>query len=94
MSEDRFLLLEGSDDEDFFILIYNLLRNNEARISAEKLDLLKNIIIDTAERIQGELGNRAKIEKICDLVAQEPSNVNNRVLGFVDREFREFEYSN
>lgn len=94
MSEDRFLLLEGSDDEDFFILIYNLLRNNKDRISAEKLDLLKNIIIDTAERIQGELGNRAKIEKICDLVAQEPSNVNNRVLGFVDREFREFEYSN
>ncbi len=58
------------------------------------LYLLKKIIIDTAERIQGELGNRAKIEKICDLVAQEPPDVNNRVLGFVDREFREFECSN
>ena len=74
----------------FFTIICNLLKQNEAQISAEKLYLLKNIIIDTAERIQGELGNRAKIEKICDLVAQEPPDVNNRVLGFVDREFREF----
>lgn len=94
MSEDRFLLLEGSDDEDLFILICNLLRKNEAQISAEKIDLLKNISIETSERIKGELGNRAKVEKICELVAQEPFNVNNRVLGFVDREFREFEYSN
>jgi hypothetical protein len=93
MSENRFLLLEGSDDEKFFILIRNYLRKNEAQISAEKLDSLKSVVIETAERIQGELGNRAKIEKICELVAQEPSNVNNRVLGFVDREFREFEYS-
>lgn len=94
MSNDRFLLLEGADDEDFFTIICNLLKKNEAQISAEKLYLLKNIIIDTAERIEGELGNRAKIEKICDLVAQEPPDVNNRVLGFVDREFREFEWSN
>jgi len=94
MSNDRFLLLEGADDEKFFTIICNLLKQNEAQISAEKLYLLKNIIIDTAERIQGELGNRAKIEKICDLVAQEPPDVNNRVLGFVDREFREFEWSN
>ena len=94
MSNDRFLLLEGADDEEFFTIICNLLKQNEAQISAEKLYLLKKIIIDTAERIQGELGNRAKIEKICDLVAQEPPDVNNRVLGFVDREFREFEWSN
>jgi hypothetical protein len=93
MSEDRFLLLEGSDDEDFFILIRNYLRKNDAQISVERLDLFKSIVIETAERIEGELGNRAKIEKICELVAQEPSNINNRVLGFVDREFREFEYS-
>lgn len=92
MSQDRFLLLEGSDDEEFFILVRNVLRKNESKISEEKIDLLKSIIIDTAERIKGELGNRAKIEKICDLVAQESSNVNNRILGFVDREFREFEY--
>ncbi|MGB5772268.1 MAG: DUF4435 domain-containing protein [Crocosphaera sp.] len=94
MSEDRFLLLEGSDDEAFFILVCNFLRSNKAQISSEKLALLKDIIIDTAERIEGELGNRAKIEEICNLIAQEPSNVKNRVLGFVDREFRYFEYIN
>ena len=94
MSEYKFLLLEGSDDENFFILIRNHLTKNAATISAEKLDVLKNIIIDTAERIRGKLGNRAKIEKICDLVAKEAPNIKNRVLGFVDREFREFEYSN
>jgi hypothetical protein len=94
MSDKSFLLLEGSDDEDFFIIVYNFLRNNKTQISPEKLELLKNIIIDTAESIKGELGNRAKIEKICELVAQETSNINRRVLGFVDREFREFEYSN
>ncbi len=93
-SKSRFLLVEGSEDEAFFTLIYNFLRSNKAQIPAEKLDLLKNIIIDTAEGIKGELGNRAKIEKICELVAQESSNVSNRVLGFVDREFREFEYNN
>lgn len=94
MSEDVFLLLEGSDDENFFILICNHLIKNAATISAEKLNLLKSIVIETAEQIKGELGNRAKIEKICDLVAREAPNIKNRVLGFVDREFREFEYSN
>ncbi len=93
-SKNRFLLVEGSDDEAFFTLIYNFLRSNKAQTPAENLNLLKNIIIDTAEGIKGELGNRAKIEKICELVAQESSNVSNRVLGFVDREFREFEYNN
>ncbi|MEG3439965.1 DUF4435 domain-containing protein [Pannus brasiliensis CCIBt3594] len=94
MSEDRFLLLEGSDDQDFFTLICNYLKKNGAQISAEKLDSLKSIVIDTAERIQGEIGNRDKIEKICELVSQESSNVNRRVVGFVDREFRGFEYDN
>ncbi|MGK7885455.1 MAG: DUF4435 domain-containing protein [Crocosphaera sp.] len=100
MSRDRFLLLEGSDDEAFFILIRNFLRKNESQISEDKLDLLKNIVIDTAEGIKGEsgngdkLGNRAKIEKICDLITQESSNIQNRLVGFVDREFREFEYDN
>ena len=45
MSEYKFLLLEGSDDENFFILIRNHLTKNAATISAEKLDVLKNIIL-------------------------------------------------
>ena len=94
MSRDRFLLLEGSDDKAFFILVRNFLRKNASQISEEKLHSLKNIIIGTAEEIKGQLGNRAKIEKICDLITQESSNVKNRFLGFVDREFREFEYDN
>ncbi|MGK7941792.1 MAG: DUF4435 domain-containing protein [Crocosphaera sp.] len=94
ISEDSYLLLEGSDDEAFFTLIRNFLRSNKIQIPPDKLALLKDISIETAERIKGELGNRAKIEEICNLIAEEPSNVSNRLLGFVDREFREFEYSN
>lgn len=30
MSQDRFLLLEGADDEAFFTIICNLLKKNEA----------------------------------------------------------------
>lgn len=41
MSQDRFLLLEGADDEAFFTIICNLLKKNEAQISAEKYYLLK-----------------------------------------------------
>lgn len=94
MSRDRFLLLEGSYDKDFFILIRNYLRINNASISTQQLNLLKDIVIETAEQIKGEFGNREKIEKICELVAQEQPKIKNRVLGFVDREFREFEYNN
>lgn len=93
MSEDLFLFVEGSDDEEFFISIYNNLKNIDSSISSEKLKLLKKLTIATAGEIEAALGNRDKVEELCRLVlALNDNSVSQRVLGFVDREFREFEY--
>jgi hypothetical protein len=94
MSKDIFLLLEGSEDKIFFTLIRNKFEQVFLDSHSDDLNLLLKINIETAEEIKGMLGNREKIEKICNLVSQENQNTRDRVLGFVDREFREFEYIN
>lgn len=94
MSKDLFLLVEGSDDEVFFTVIYNHLKDMYLDTSSTKLNKLKKLRIETAEQIKGALGNRDKVETVCNLIAQESENIQERILGFVDREFREFEYSN
>lgn len=95
MSEDSVLLVEGSDDEVFFTLLYNRLNRYYSKSSVEKLNLLKKIRIDTAEQIQAPLGNREKVELVCQLaLAADSKDASRKILGFVDREFREFDYSN
>ena len=82
MSRLPLVLLEGSRDKAFFTRMCEVALNTAPQ---------KRITITTAEQIASGIsgvGNRAKVEKICELVAQHPFRC--RFLGFVDREFREF----
>ncbi|HLO49766.1 MAG TPA: DUF4435 domain-containing protein [Kamptonema sp.] len=94
MSEDSVLLVEGSDDEIFFTLLYNRLKEYYSKSSVEKLKILKKVRIDTAEEIQAPLGNREKVELVCKLALRaDYKDACQKILGFVDREFREFDYT-
>ena len=78
MSRQNILLVEGKDDKSFF----------------ERLcDQTYNVKIHTAQQISitTPTGNREKVERIANLISGEAYS--NRFVGFVDREFREFELS-
>ena len=91
MSKHRHILLEGSRDKSFFR------RMNEAARSVRHCTP-PNVDITTAEELKAEIlnaqdriGNRDKVELVCGMVGKRPFQ--NRFLGFVDREFREFVFS-
>ncbi len=65
MSNDLFIIVEGSDDQDFFTLIYNHLQNIYINNSPEKINFLKKVRIETTQQIKGSIGNRQKVETIC-----------------------------
>lgn len=91
MSEESRLLLEGSDDCEFFTLLYNKIQEFYKRTSPCKIIMLKKIKIQTAEEIKAPLGNKDKVEHICNLALHpENQDIKHKILGFVDREFREF----
>ena len=84
------ILLEGSQDKVFF------LRMCEATNSVEHdaVGGQSHCIITTAEELMSEVsgvGNRTKVERVCELIAAWPFQ--RRFIGFVDREFREFTFS-
>ena len=84
MSKLPHILLEGSNDKAFFM------RMCEAAFGTAPQSL---VTITTAEQIKAEdsvVGNRDKVEKVCELVARR--SFRNRFLGFVDREFRGFAF--
>jgi hypothetical protein len=83
MSHDKHLLVEGIDDKIAFKLLF------------EELSGKHDIKIDTAERLinfERPLGNREKVEEICRTVTGR--SFADKLVGFVDREFREFEWDN
>ncbi len=82
MSKLPHILLEGSLDKTFFSRLCEV---------AAKAVPHKDVTIATAEQIKSDvsvLGNRDKVEKVCELVAKRPFR--QRFVGFVDRELREF----
>ena len=82
MSRLPHILLEGSHDKAFFT------RMCEAALSGLPQN---HVAITTAEELKSDgsvLGNRDKVEKVCELIEQSPFQY--RFLGFVDREFRDF----
>jgi hypothetical protein len=87
MSRKKRLLVEGKDDKQFFKLLL------EELYTYEKSEIVKGrVSIDSAEILidfEQTIGNREKVEVICHSV-KDTSYANNLV-GFVDREFREFE---
>lgn len=87
------ILVEGRDDRQFFMLLIHEL---------EKCRRIDRIIVDSASDFidsryfvgkddsRKGLGNREKVERICYLVSGKSYAC--RLIGFVDREFRGFNY--
>jgi hypothetical protein len=78
MSPKKRLLVEGPMDKIAFLLLL------------EELHGKHSITVHSAESIQGALANREKVEQICQTVSG--LAYAERVVGFADREFREFEW--
>ena len=84
----RHLLVEGRDDMRSFESLI------EEIYGIEWKDIL-NLDIDTAENLLSDTnsrGNRLLVERVCEQVNNQ--DYANRIIGFVDREFREFNYEN
>jgi hypothetical protein len=80
MSSIKHLLVEGKDDRKLFkVLLEELLGSSH------------DIKVDSAENINFgyAIGNREKVEIICNSLSN--SSHADKILGFVDREFRGFE---
>lgn len=88
MSHEKHILVEGTNDENFFNIILDVLNHNV------KLKMPYKINIDTAEDLRADnaYGNREKIEIVCQNILG--TSYEENLLGFVDREFREFEILN
>lgn len=88
MSPSKHILVEGTSDEAIFKLL-----KDELEYHGKERQAVNHVVIDTAEYLQGGfedgLGNRQKVEQVCQQ-AQEEGVIDNLV-GFVDREFREFD---
>lgn len=86
-STNKHLLVEGPHDKILFTLLQDELYRRSGRPRrAFRID------IDTAEDLicpGTALGNREKVESVCDLVVG--SSYADKLVGFVDREFRGFE---
>ena len=95
MSSLPVLLVEGKDDSIFFQLIRDELLKLVDRSNVGQMKALSCIEIDTAEIIKSPqdnpIGNRSKVEYICKMA--DDLSLNQSLVGFVDREFREFNLS-
>lgn len=97
IEEEVRLLVEGSDDKHLFDLLVDEINHfkvseNESKNESfivEASDLIENKSL-FGENDDKKIGNREKVEKICELLENDPNF--HKFIGFVDREFREFEY--
>jgi hypothetical protein len=90
MSNDRRLLVEGKEDKNLFQLLLDELYINQ-KLDSAKIKIPK---IDSAEQlvsVDNATGNRQKVEILCKSLADK--NYKYKLVGFVDREFREFNIS-
>ena len=91
MSKSAFILVEGSQDKQFFDILLQTLRNDSANAN----EYGDSVAITTAEGVKSDgliIGNRSKVENLSELVAQ--TSFRERFVGFVDRESREFHIDN
>ena len=85
MSASRRLLVEGSDDHRFFQIVMD-------QLDAQNLLEGDQPLIDSAETLiefDEVMGNREKVEEICRNL--ENTELQDSVIGFVDRELRDFD---
>ena len=86
MSDDRFLLVEGDDDKRLFkMMAQELLSNKQRHIHVHSTQDFEDSLLNC-------LGCRERVEVISRTI--EPLPYASRFVGFVDREFREFEIGN
>lgn len=85
MSEHKWLLVEGGDDKRLFKVIQKELPKNQQEF----------LHVHSADDFVGDevsgLGSRERVEHIAATIS--PRAYSDKFLGFVDREFREFELS-
>jgi hypothetical protein len=83
-SQEKHLLVEGRDDKRVFSLLLDELFEQTSSQDIE------TVLIDSAEDLVEfeDAGNREKIERVCESIATK--SYAKRIVGFVDREFREF----
>lgn len=86
ISGDKRVLVEGKDDRNILVRLFNKLANS---------GIINNSIdIDIAEDLESPpgqgMGNREKVEEVCRGLGLE---VAGKFAGFVDREFRRFDLS-
>ncbi|RCJ31799.1 hypothetical protein A6769_29945 [Nostoc punctiforme NIES-2108] len=90
MSDNKRLLVEGKEDKHLFrLLLDELYMNKKQEYARIKID------IDSAEKlvsVPNATGNRQKVEILCQSIKNEAYK--HKLVGFVDREFREFNISN
>lgn len=98
MEEEKRILVEGSSDKHLFELLIDEIKvHKKSEISQQRVSFIveSSDLIDAKEIFnKGEkrkISNREKVEKICKILEQDPNS--HKLIGFVDREFREFEYS-
>lgn len=92
MSNTKHLLVEGPDDKRLFKLLLDELY--QLKIQDLSKSTIK-LVIDSAEELinfGNILGNCQKVEEICQIINNKPYC--NKLVGFTDREFREFGISN
>lgn len=86
-SSKTHLLVEGKDDKQLFKLLLDEFFDQMSQEGNIK------IVIDSAEDLidfQEVIGNREKVERICENISG--TSAASKLVGFVDREFREFEF--
>jgi len=87
MSRNKRIVVEGRDDKQVFLMFLEELRER-AGIGEE----VAGVAVDSAEHMIGfetALGNREKVETLCSTLSGTPDA--EKIVGFVDREFREFD---
>jgi hypothetical protein len=87
MSKKKHLLVEGKEDKRIFNLLLDELKHKSNILARENSD------IDTAEMLSFDdtPNNRERVKVICQKVQEKPDA--EKLVGFVDREFEEFEYN-
>lgn len=88
MTTNRVLLVEGSSEKRMFGRMFQAL-------SPYSQDRPSAAVIDTAAIIQSPcnspIGNREKVERVCEAAAGNTASMRGKFVGFVDREFRLFD---
>lgn len=82
MSTFKRVLVEGKSDKILLKMLFNEILG---RFHGIQIDTVENIAFNYA------VGNREKVEIICDSILN--TKYAERVVGFVDREFREFDFN-